>query len=160
MSPTLAHLLVKLYPRAWRIRYEEEFSVLLQSGDHGLGSILDIARSAVQEHLNPTQGDKVNPNPGSIRFILLRPTALAPIAMSLTALAIVLGHIAIYGAAREADEGAVAHLWQILMAGQLPVLLFFAVKWIPRATRPALGVIAIQVGAILASIAPVFYFNL
>ena len=80
--------------------------------------------------------------------------------MSLTALAIVLGHIALYGAAREADEGATAHLWQILMAGQLPVLAFFAIKWLPRAPRQALGVLALQAGAVLASMAPVFYFNL
>jgi hypothetical protein len=80
--------------------------------------------------------------------------------MSLTALALVLAHIALYGAAREADEGPTAHLWQILMAGQIPVLLFFAIKWLPRALRPALGVLALQAAAVLASMAPVFYFNL
>jgi hypothetical protein len=80
--------------------------------------------------------------------------------MSLTALAVVLCHIAIYGAAREADEGAAAHIWQLLMAGQLPVVVFFAIKWLPRAPKPALGVLALQAGAVLASMAPVFYFNL
>ena len=30
------------------------------------------------------------------------------------------------------DEGTIAHLWQLLMAGQLPVLAFFAIKWLPR----------------------------
>jgi len=55
-----------------------------------------------------------------------------PIAMSLCALALVVGHIAIYGVAREADEGTAAHLWQLLMAGQAPVVLYFAVKWLPR----------------------------
>jgi hypothetical protein len=81
-------------------------------------------------------------------------------AMSTTALALVLGPIRMFGAAREADEGAVAHLWQILMAAQVPVLLFFALKWLPRAFRPALGVLGVQVGAVLAAMAPVFYFNL
>jgi hypothetical protein len=80
--------------------------------------------------------------------------------MSLTALAVVLGHIAIYGAAREADEGAAAHIWQLLMAGQVPVVAFFAIRWLPRAPRAALGVLALQAGAVLASMAPVFYFNL
>jgi len=92
--------------------------------------------------------------------VVRRPSALLPLAMSLTALALVLGHIAIYGAVREADEGATAHLWQILMAGQLPVLVFFAIRWLPRAPRPALGVLALQAGAVLASMAPVFFFNL
>ena len=88
------------------------------------------------------------------------PSAFLPLAMSLTALAVVLGHIAIYGAAREADEGAAAHIWQLLMAGQLPVVAFFAIKWLPKAPKAALGVLALQVGAVLASMAPVFYFNL
>ena len=58
------------------------------------------------------------------------------------------------------DEGAVAHIWQLLMAGQLPVLLFFAVTWLRRAPRQTLGVLALQAGAVLAAMAPVFYFNL
>jgi hypothetical protein len=80
--------------------------------------------------------------------------------MSLSALALVVGHIAFYGAAREADEGTTAHLWQILMAGQLPVLVFFAAKWLRRAPWQALGVLTMQAGAVLAAMAPVFYFNL
>ena len=99
-------------------------------------------------------------NSTSVRAILKRPSAILPITMSLTALAIVLGHIAIYGAAREADEGTAAHLWQLLMAAQLPVVAFFAVKWLQRAPRQTLGVLALQAGAVIAAMAPVFYFNL
>jgi hypothetical protein len=46
------------------------------------------------------------------------------------------------------------------MAGQMPVLAFFAIKWLPRAPRQTLYVLALQAGAVLASVAPVFYFNL
>jgi hypothetical protein len=67
----------------------------------------------------------MNQPPHSFGAIMKRPSAFLPLVMSLTALTLVLGHIAIYGAAREADEGAVAHLWQLLMAGQMPVLAFF-----------------------------------
>src|SRR2546421_4722926 len=56
---------------------------------------------------------------------LKRPSALIPLAMSLAALAVVLGHIAVSGIAREPDEGAAAHIWQLLMAGQLPVVAFY-----------------------------------
>jgi hypothetical protein len=80
--------------------------------------------------------------------------------MSLTGLALVLGHITIYGVAREADEGTAAHLWQLLMAGQMPLLAFFAVKWLPRAPRQTLYVLGLQAGAALAAMAPVFYFKL
>ena len=87
------------------------------------------------------------------------PSALLPLAMSFAALAIVLGHIAMSGVARQADEGTAAHLWQLLMAGQLPVVAFFAIKWLPRSPRQALLVLALQAGAALAALAPVFLLN-
>ena len=96
----------------------------------------------------------------SFGAIIREPSAFLPLAMSLTALAIVLGHIALFGVTHEADEGTPAHLWQLLMAGQLPVLAFFAIKWLPRAPRQTLYVLALQVGAALASMAPVFLLNL
>ena len=92
--------------------------------------------------------------------LLKHPTALLPILMSTAALVLVLTHIAIFGAVREADEGAAAHIWQLLMAGQLPAILFFAVKWLPRSLGSALAVLALQVVAILAACAPVYIFNL
>ncbi len=45
-----------------------------------------------------------------------QPSAVIPIAMSLGALATVLYHVALFGTAREADEGTAAHIWQLLMA--------------------------------------------
>jgi hypothetical protein len=55
--------------------------------------------------------------------------------MSLAALAMVLGHAAIFGIFHEADEGAAAHIFQLLMAEQIPVVAFFATKWLPRTPR-------------------------
>ncbi|PYI92050.1 MAG: hypothetical protein DME97_11420 [Verrucomicrobia bacterium] len=89
-----------------------------------------------------------------------RPTAWIPVAMSVAALATVLIHIVRFGVAREADEGTAAHLWQILMAGQLPIIAFFAIRWLPRAPKSALLVLALQAIAGLAAVAPVFYFGL
>src|SRR5881396_3038251 len=64
-----------------------------------------------------------------------QPSALLPIAMSVAALALVLGHIAIFGVEREADEGAAAHFWQLLMTGQMPVVAYFALKWLHARSR-------------------------
>jgi len=89
-----------------------------------------------------------------------KPSAWIPLAMSLAALALVLGHVAMFGAVREADEGTAAHLWQILMAGQVPIVAFFAIKWLPQTPRQALLVLALQAGAALAALAPVFFLNL
>jgi hypothetical protein len=160
MKPALAHLLACLYPRRWRQRYGAEFEALLVDAPVSLRASINVVWSALSEHIFPTQGGTMNQPVRTFGAVVRQPSAFLPIAMSLTALAIVLGHIALYGAAREVDEGAAAHLWQILMAGQLPVLAFFAIRWLPRAPRQTAWVLALQAGAALASMAPVFYFNL
>jgi hypothetical protein len=81
-------------------------------------------------------------------------------AMSLMALAVVLLHILTFGVVREADEGSSAHVWQLLMAAQLPILAYFLIRWLPRAPRYALLVLALQIGAALAAMAPVYFLGL
>jgi len=89
-----------------------------------------------------------------------QPSAILPIAMSATALALVLGHVAIFGVVHEADEGTAAHLWQLLMAGQVPIIAYFALKWLPRAPGRTLRLLALQAVAALAACAPVYWFKL
>lgn len=97
--------------------------------------------------------------PRSFCAVLRCPCAYLPLAMSLAALAVVIAHLAAFGVARQADEGAAAHFWQLLMAGQIPFLAFFAIKWLPRAPKQTLSVLALQVGAALAAAAPVYLLN-
>jgi hypothetical protein len=92
--------------------------------------------------------------------IMKKPSAFLPLAMSFAALATVLVHVAMFGVAREADEGTAAHIWQILMAAQIPIVAFFAIKWLPQTPRQALLVLTLQGGAALAALAPVFFLNL
>jgi hypothetical protein len=92
--------------------------------------------------------------------MLKKPSAFLPVAMSLAALAVVLGHVAIYGTAHEADEGAAAHVWQLLMVAQLPLLAFFAIRWLPRSPKQALLVMTLQASAAVAALAPVYFLNL
>jgi hypothetical protein len=82
--------------------------------------------------------------------------------MSVAALALVLGHVAMVGAvaAHQADEDASAHIFQLLIAGQVPLVAFFAIKWLPRAPRLSLSVLALQAAAVVAALAPVYFFNL
>jgi hypothetical protein len=89
-----------------------------------------------------------------------QPSALVPIAMSVAALALVLGNVAIFGVVHEADEGAAAHLWQLLMAGQVPVIAYFALKWLPQYPGQALRVLALQAVAAVAACAPVYLLKL
>ena len=92
--------------------------------------------------------------------VIKQPSAFLPVAMSLAALAMVLGHVVMSGVAREADEGAATHIFQLLMVAEVPIAAFFAIKWLPRFPRQALQVLALQAGAALAALAPVFYLNL
>ena len=92
--------------------------------------------------------------------IVGKPSAFLPIAMSLLALAVVLVTLAVFGVPHDKDEGTAAHIWQLLMAGQVPLLLFFAVTWFPRAPRESLKVIALQMAAALAALAPVYLLHL
>lgn len=87
---------------------------------------------------------------------LKHPSAFLPIMMSLLAVGVVLTHIAFFGTARQPDEGTAAHLWQLLMAGQLPVMLYFAIRWLPQAPGYALLVLALQAAAAVAALAPVY----
>jgi hypothetical protein len=45
------------------------------------------------------------------------------------------------------------------MAGQVPIVMFFALKWVPRAPRRALLILALQFAAALAAMAPVFLLH-
>ena len=96
----------------------------------------------------------------SVLALARRPSAFVPISMSLVALVMVLATVAISGVAHGGDEGAAAHIWQILMAGQLPVLAFFLIKWLPRAPTAALSLLALQIFAALAAMAPVYILGL
>ena len=91
--------------------------------------------------------------------MIKRPSAFVPVAMSLAALAVVLVHIIMSGTARQADEGTAAHLWQLLMAAQIPIVAFFAIRWLPQSPRSALPVLALQAVAALAALAPVYLLN-
>jgi hypothetical protein len=107
-----------------------------------------------------TVGAVMNQYPNSILSLSRKPSAFVPMAMSLTALAVVVGNIAMFGVVHEADEGATAHIWQLLMAGQLPFLAYFVIRWLPRAPRQTLYVLALQIGAALAALVPVYFLGL
>ncbi len=92
--------------------------------------------------------------------MMRQPSAFLPVAMSLAALAVVLGHVLMFGVAREADEGTAAHVFQLLIVAELPIVAFFALRWLPRFPKQALLVLALQAGVGLAALAPVFFLGL
>lgn len=96
----------------------------------------------------------------TVSAMLKQPSAFLPVAMSFAALATVLAHVVMVGVVREADEGTAAHVFQLLLMAEVPMVAFFAIKWLPRTPAQALRVLALQVGAALAALAPVFFLNL
>jgi hypothetical protein len=91
--------------------------------------------------------------------MLKQPSAWIPLALSLAGLALVLGHYAMFGNLHETDEGAPAHIFQILMVAQVPVVAFFAIKWLPNSPRQALQVLSLQAGAVIAAFTSVFFLT-
>ena len=95
----------------------------------------------------------------SFTTMFKKPSAFLPVALSIAALVTVTIHIMMFGTARQADEGAAAHIFQLLMLFQVPIVAFFAIRWLPRFPRTALLVLVLQAAAGLAALAPVFYFH-
>ena len=91
--------------------------------------------------------------------LIKQASAWLPLAMSLAALTLVLGHAVVFGVVHETDEGAAAHIWQILMAGQLPIVAYFILKWLPRRPRESLQVLALLAGTWLANFAAVYWLT-
>lgn len=73
-----------------------------------------------------------------------QPSAWIPLAMSLAALTLILSHAAIFGIVHNRDEGAPARIFQLIMVAQLPIVAYFAFKWLPKRPAPALIVLALQ----------------
>lgn len=92
--------------------------------------------------------------------LIKQPAAWLPIAMSLVALTTVLGTVARFGVVHDADEGAAAHIFQLLIALQVPLVAYFALRWLPKVPLQALGVLALQACAVLAAMAPVYFWKL
>lgn len=91
--------------------------------------------------------------------MLKLPSAFLSLVMSFGALATVLVFLALHGPESQTDEGAAAHIWQILMAAQVPIVAFFAIKWARQFPRQAAPVLALQVITALAAMAPVYLLH-
>jgi hypothetical protein len=56
----------------------------------------------------------------------------------------------------EADEGTHAHILQLLMVEQVPMIAFFAFEWLASSPRQAMRVLAPQAAPALAAFAADF----
>lgn len=91
--------------------------------------------------------------------LLRQPSAWIPLVMSLAALALLLGYVAIFGVVHQEDEGTPAHLFQLIMMAQLPVVAYFAIKWLPKRPKQSLLVLVLQAFAWIIPIVAVIWFE-
>ncbi len=162
MSERRQHWLVRLYPPVWRARYGEEMDELL-SERLSCRQIVDVVGAAVSERLfysSRVGAGTMRTYPENVAVLVRKPSAIMPIAMSVSALAIVLIAIAISDGKRQPDEGAVAHIWQLLMAGQIPLLGWFVFRWLRQDFRSAIPVLGMQIVAFAAALLPVWLLGL
>jgi hypothetical protein len=147
----------RLYPTWWLDRYGDELDALVEDAGASWSTVADLAFAALVVRVQ--QRAPAAAGPPTIRDLLWRPSGFVPVAMSACALAVIAIHILNSGVAPQPDEGAAAHLWQLLMAGQLPFVGWFALRWVPERSRRAMAVSAIHAGAIAAALFPVWYLK-
>lgn len=95
----------------------------------------------------------------SNKSLLKQPSAFIPLFLSFAALSLVIGHFLVFGITHQADEGVAARVFQILMVIQVPIVAYFALKWLPKQPRQALFVLVLQASAWLAAIMPVLWLT-
>lgn len=174
MNRTIARALVRLYPRGWRDRYGEEFAAFLEEHRGGPAAAANVVWSAVCECaraglamlVTRTSGGHMPEQVYTFSAVWKKPTAYIPVAMSAGALLTVLTAVSRamllhnMGSLHAPDEGAAAHIWQLLMVLQLPVILVFATRWLRRAPGQGLAVLGVQAAGWLAACAPVYLLHL
>lgn len=98
--------------------------------------------------------------PTTTAHLLRRPASYVPIAMSFLALCVVLTAVLVFGAGPAPDEGTAAHVFQLLIAGQAPFVLWGVATTIGSHPREAMVVLALQVLAAVVAFTPVFAWGL
>ncbi len=155
MSPR-SRAVFRLYPRWWRRRYGAELEALVDETDRGWPTTVDLIVSALR--VRATQ--RVPRDRGrELRNLFWLPSGALPLLMSLLAMSAVLEYAVRFGTAPQSDEGTAAHVWQLMMGCQLPIVVYFAMRWVPRYGRRAAGVTAAHFVAAFAAAFPVWWFG-
>lgn len=69
-------------------------------------------------------------------------------------------YIGFFGIVRSEDEGIGAHLFQLWLVSEPFIIGYFAMRWLPRAPKQGLIILAAQILAAILPCIPVFYFSL
>jgi hypothetical protein len=110
-----------------------------------------------------TSAGIIRENIGGIMMqnIIRKPSAWLPIAISLVVFTSILCYVAvaIFGVAPEEGSRIFSIYFQWLTLIQVPIIVFFAIKWLPRQPKQAALILALQIIAAMISIAPIGLFE-
>jgi hypothetical protein len=67
--------------------------------------------------------------------------------MSAAAFTLIVGVLLTVGVTHSQDEGTPAHIFQLLMVLQAPIIALFALRWVPQGRVNAVVVLLFQLGA-------------
>ncbi len=95
-----------------------------------------------------------------VNVTLKLPSAWVPIALTLFILVVMNIALSTSGLVHEADEGTVAHLFQIWLALEVLSIIFFGVKWLPRHPKQAAIILGLQIVLALVPLVIVHTLNL
>jgi hypothetical protein len=88
------------------------------------------------------------------------PSAYVPLVMSCSAVVFMLVYVTIYGISQPGgDEGGPARLFQLTMLAQLPIIAWFAIRWLPLAPKQGLTVLVLQILAWATPVALIIYLE-
>lgn len=98
----------------------------------------------------------------NLKFLFKTPSAWIPVLMSAAALTLTLSYLIFVWIPETPpeDEGTAAHLFQLLMGGQIPIIAFFASKYLPEKPKQTIVILIIQFLAGVIAAAPVFMLGL
>jgi hypothetical protein len=91
--------------------------------------------------------------------LIKKPGAYIPLLMSLAALGLVIGHALVYGIVHETDEGTAAHVFQALMAFQVPIIGYFILKWMPKRPKETFLVLVVEAILWITAFAGVYFLT-
>ncbi len=83
--------------------------------------------------------------------------------MSIVAFVWTVSYIAIVGINQvkiPQDEGVGARVFQLLIGAQLPIILFFLLRWFPQKPKQAFIILILQILAIAIAFTPVYILEL
>jgi hypothetical protein len=155
--------LLRFYPKPFRERFgegmEQTFNDLCRERKEAGKGLFAFALWAFVE----TSAGIIRENIGGIMMqnIIRKPSAWLPIAISLVVFTSILCYVAvaIFGVAPEEGSRIFSIYFQWLTLIQVPIIVFFAIKWLPRQPKQAALILALQIIAAMISIAPIGLFE-